>query len=405
MLKSVSSITNAIGALNYKGTWDASTNTPTIVSSVGVKGDYYVVSVAGTTNINGISNWGIGDWIVFNGSTWQRVEGGADLNGVNVSFTGTASGPTYETNNATAGLTISDNDITADGTDANIDIDLIPKGTGEVNLPKVDIDSGAIDGTTIGASVASTGSFTQLDVDNVRIDGNTVSSTNTNGDLLLIPNGNGKVGVNTALPGEALDVVGNIRISNTNSLLFRNATGTANLSFSYSNTNSFVGLGPGGEFMQTTANFSIFRHSTGASILINSGSQIQLSTGGVSRLLITSSAITAGNGETAASPNNSLIQGTGGSGTDITGATLTIQGGRGTGSASGGPIVFSTSAAGSSGTTLNAASERVRVKPTGQVRFQPLAADPANAEAGDVYYNSVDNKLKCYNGTTWNDLF
>lgn len=89
MLKTVSSVINAIGALNYKGTWNASTNTPTIVSSVGEKGDYYVVSVAGTTNINGISNWGVGDWIAFNGAVWQRVEGGADLNGVNLTVTGT----------------------------------------------------------------------------------------------------------------------------------------------------------------------------------------------------------------------------------------------------------------------------------------------------------------------------
>ena len=49
--------------------------------------------------------------------------------------------------------------------------------------------------------------------------------------------------------------------------------------------------------------------------------------------------------------------------------------------------------------------ERAVVKSTGQVRFVPLAADPAGAESGDVYYNSVSNKLKCYNGTTWNDLF
>ena len=49
MLKTVSSFVNAIGALNYKGTWDASTNNPTLVSSVGTKGDYYVVSVAGST--------------------------------------------------------------------------------------------------------------------------------------------------------------------------------------------------------------------------------------------------------------------------------------------------------------------------------------------------------------------
>jgi hypothetical protein len=59
MLKTVSAITNAIGALNYKGTWDASTNNPALASSVGVKGDYYVVSVAGSTTLNGISNWAL----------------------------------------------------------------------------------------------------------------------------------------------------------------------------------------------------------------------------------------------------------------------------------------------------------------------------------------------------------
>lgn len=90
MLKSVSSITNAIGALNYKGTWDALINDPTLASGVGVKGDYYVVSVAGFTNLDGITNWGIGDWAVFNGSVWQRVEGGADLNGVNLTVTNDA---------------------------------------------------------------------------------------------------------------------------------------------------------------------------------------------------------------------------------------------------------------------------------------------------------------------------
>lgn len=90
MLKTVSSIANAIGALNYKGTWDANANSPVLTSSVGTKGDYYVVGTAGTTSLNGISNWGIGDWAVFNGSVWQRVEGGADLNGVNLSVSGTS---------------------------------------------------------------------------------------------------------------------------------------------------------------------------------------------------------------------------------------------------------------------------------------------------------------------------
>jgi hypothetical protein len=90
MLKTVSSITNAIGALNYKGTWDANANSPALTSSVGTKGDYYVVGTAGSTNLNGISNWGVGDWAAYNGSVWQRVEGGANLNGVDLSVSGTS---------------------------------------------------------------------------------------------------------------------------------------------------------------------------------------------------------------------------------------------------------------------------------------------------------------------------
>jgi hypothetical protein len=94
MLKTVSSVANAIGALNYKGTWNASTNAPTLASGVGVQGDYYVVSVGGATDLDGITNWGIGDWATFNGSVWQRVEGGADGNFVNLGYTGTLTGGT-----------------------------------------------------------------------------------------------------------------------------------------------------------------------------------------------------------------------------------------------------------------------------------------------------------------------
>jgi hypothetical protein len=89
MLKTVSSVANALGALNYKGTWNADTNTPTLASGVGTQGDYYVVSVAGATDLDGITNWGVGDWAAFNGSVWQRVEGGADGNFVNLTVTGT----------------------------------------------------------------------------------------------------------------------------------------------------------------------------------------------------------------------------------------------------------------------------------------------------------------------------
>lgn len=53
----------------------------------------------------------------------------------------------------------------------------------------------------------------------------------------------------------------------------------------------------------------------------------------------------------------------------------------------------------------NRAATNMAIKPAGQVRFIPLASAPSGAEAGDVYYDSGTNKLRCYNGTTWNDLF
>ncbi len=62
------------------------------------------------------------------------------------------------------------------------------------------------------------------------------------------------------------------------------------------------------------------------------------------------------------------------------------------------------SAAATNGTDVTP-TERVQVKPTGQVRFVPLASAPGGAQAGDVYYDSGTNKLRCYNGTVWNDLF
>ena len=71
----------------------------------------------------------------------------------------------------------------------------------DINTP--DIDGGTIDGTainnsTIGASTPSTGVFTQVDVDNIKINGNVISSTDTNGNIVLNPNGSGVINANTS---------------------------------------------------------------------------------------------------------------------------------------------------------------------------------------------------------------
>ena len=83
-------ISGMVGGVTFQGTWDASTNTPTLTSSVGTKGYYYIVSVAGSTNLNGITDWKIGDWAIFNGTTWDKVDNTDAVSSVN-GFTGAVS--------------------------------------------------------------------------------------------------------------------------------------------------------------------------------------------------------------------------------------------------------------------------------------------------------------------------
>lgn len=86
-------------------------------------------------------------------------------------------------------LTLNGNTITS--TDTNGNIVLTPNGTGEVDISKVDIDSGAIDAVTIGTNSA----VTELQVDNINVNGNAITSTDTDGNIALTPNGTGEVDI------------------------------------------------------------------------------------------------------------------------------------------------------------------------------------------------------------------
>lgn len=79
--------TTITGILVFQGSWNASTNTPTLTSSVGTNGYYYIVSVAGTTNLNGITDWQPNDWAIFNGSVWEKIDNTDLVTSVN-SYTG-----------------------------------------------------------------------------------------------------------------------------------------------------------------------------------------------------------------------------------------------------------------------------------------------------------------------------
>ena len=216
-----SQITAMAGFVNYEGTWNASTNTPTLASSVGTKGDYYVVSVTGTTNLNGVTAWTQGDWAIFNGSAWEKVDNTdlvtsvagrtgavtlttADVSGLGTMSTQNASSvaitggtatltslttPTVQATNS-GGLSLKNSAGTtqlsmgAGGGDnlslnvstningTNAQVDISPTGTGHVHIKPTGVNSieiaptyvGDIDNMIIGAVTPKNGSFVDLSV-------------------------------------------------------------------------------------------------------------------------------------------------------------------------------------------------------------------------------------------------
>jgi hypothetical protein len=66
---------SAVGGLSYLGLWDANANSPTLSSgSSTTAGEFYKVSTAGTTTLNGISEWAIGDWVISDGTAWEKID-------------------------------------------------------------------------------------------------------------------------------------------------------------------------------------------------------------------------------------------------------------------------------------------------------------------------------------------
>ena len=71
---------------NYKNSWNAATNTPTLTNGTGVAGDAYIVGVAGTANTGGgAQTFALGDFIIYSSSnTWVKVTGaGVGVSSVN----------------------------------------------------------------------------------------------------------------------------------------------------------------------------------------------------------------------------------------------------------------------------------------------------------------------------------
>ena len=135
-----------LGVIEYLGTWNASTNTPSLASGIGSKGGYYVVSVAGSTTLDGAADWQPGDWVIFNGTAWQKID-----------TTDQVSSVAGKTGNVT--LTKSD--------------------VGLANVPNVDATTRANHtGTQLAATISDfTTAVQAVTIDAAKIDGGNVSNT------------------------------------------------------------------------------------------------------------------------------------------------------------------------------------------------------------------------------------
>ena len=91
--------------MEYKGTWNASTNTPTLANGTGDTGDVYICNVAGTVNFGaGPITFAVGDYVIYSGTIWQRSSGAVGtVTSVAASITGDS-------------ITISGSPVTTSGT-------------------------------------------------------------------------------------------------------------------------------------------------------------------------------------------------------------------------------------------------------------------------------------------------
>jgi hypothetical protein len=258
--------------LQYQGTWNAATNTPTIVSGTGVVGYYYIVATAGTTTIDGISEWAVGDWIIFTDHTtdhWQKIDQSESdtlqsvtTRGATTTDSITVAGLTTGGNITVSG-TVDGRNVSTDGSQLDSNTSNIASNTSSIstntsnistNTSSISTNTGNIttNATAISGKVSKSGDIMtgNLVIDNATLtldpdspgtvlnwkesDSNTLAgqlrSYSNRGDIYLYYNGTKKteitsstgsfipdlkIGAATGITSEKLEVTGNIAVTGT----------------------------------------------------------------------------------------------------------------------------------------------------------------------------------------------
>lgn len=178
---------NVVGGLQFQELWDASSDIPNLSTATPNNGDFWIVKVAGTTNLSGITTWAVGDWAIYivpsGGGTafWQKVDNTTSLTG-----TGTGN-QVAKWGGAGASDVLTDSIITDTGTAVGVNV-LNPIAAlevgGEIIAQSLDIQTGA------------------LIQNNLQVDNNI--------------NADGNVGIGVATPTSRLEVDGETKTTTLN---------------------------------------------------------------------------------------------------------------------------------------------------------------------------------------------
>lgn len=130
-----------LSGLIYLGDWDASTAAP----AASIAGEYYIISNAGVTNLSGITSWSIGDWAIFDGTNWAKIDNSTGVK----TFNGRSGVVTPQTNDYTWAqinkATSSLNDIAdVDTTGASINDVLKWDGAKWIVAPDETVSAGSV---------------------------------------------------------------------------------------------------------------------------------------------------------------------------------------------------------------------------------------------------------------------
>jgi hypothetical protein len=347
-----------MGDLNYQGTWNATTNTPTLTSSVGTKGYYYVVDVAGSTNLNGITDWQIGDWAIFNGTVWQKVDNTDAVTSVN----GQVGTVVLTTTNIAEGTNLYYTDARARAS--------VSAGTGisyNSTTGVITNASPSLGGDVVGPASATDNAIARFDTTTGKLLQNSVVTVSDTGAVTGVTTLAASTSVTTPI----------VQATNSAGLALRNSAGTSQISMgagggdnvtiavstNLNGANAQIDISPTG-----TGHVHIKPTGTGAVEIAptNAGTMNNMVIGGTTPLAITGTTITAtsfvGSGASLTNVVNSLTASTGISVSASTGAvtvtntapdqTVVLTGGTGISTSGTYPNFTITNTAPSSGGTV-----------------------------------------------------